>query len=211
MIKRLDNIEAGELQFRLDNKNDDFTLIARDCIGGILYHQLGLKFLTPTINLFLTPKDFNSLCLHLREYINGELKEFKNHKEDYPVGMLYPDKIHNLEPIRIDFMHYLNFDEASTKWNQRKLRINWDNIYVVSSFCYIGETKTFTPELVRDWNQINYKKVVFVDKKYGFDDEIVMEEPKECDEYAWLLFADDESQKWKRVFNRFDFIKFLNE
>ena len=56
MIKRLDNIEASELQFRLDNKNDDFTLIARDCIGGILYHQLGLKFLTPTINLFLTPK-----------------------------------------------------------------------------------------------------------------------------------------------------------
>lgn len=49
------------------NKNADFTLIARDCVCGVLYHQLGLKFRSPTINLFFTPEDFNWFCPHLKQ------------------------------------------------------------------------------------------------------------------------------------------------
>ena len=59
--------------FRNSVKNNDITLITRDCIGGILYHQLGRKFLSPTINLFLTPTDFNYFCLYLKEYIDFSL------------------------------------------------------------------------------------------------------------------------------------------
>ena len=194
-------------QFRLSNKNEDFTLISRDCIGGILYHQLGLKFLSPTINLFLTPKDFNLFCLHLKDYIYSELVELKDEKVDYPVGILTPSKT-SRRSIRVDFMHYETFEEAKTKWDERKSRINWDNIYVVSSFCYPGEVKTLSPKLIKDWNKIKYKKVVLVDQKYGFDDERVIQKPKYPKEYAWLL--EYVRGSWKRKFNRFDFIKFLN-
>ena len=45
--------------FILKTENKNFTIIARDCVGGILYHQLGERFLSPTINLFFTPEDFN--------------------------------------------------------------------------------------------------------------------------------------------------------
>ena len=191
-------------------KNTDVTIIARDCVGGILYHQLGLKFLSPTINLFFVPDVFNDFCLNLKEYISAELKELKDDDTPYPVGLLYPAKESGLKPLRVDFMHYDSFIEAKAKWEERKARINWDNIYVVSTFCYPKEVATFSDELVENWNKIKYKKVMIVDKKYGFDNEYIINKPEECHEYAWLLEQIDKDNPEKRVFNEFDFVKFLN-
>ena len=199
-------------EFQKQNKNKDFTLIARDCIGGILYHQLGLKFLSPTINLFFTPEDFNYFCLYLKDYIDGNLVKSIDDDIEYPVGLLAPKKGCKVNKIlKVHFMHYESFDEAKAKWNERKSRINWDNIYVCSSFSYSKEIAAFTPKLVSMWNRIKYKKVILVDKKYGFDDEIIIAKPEECLEYAWLLFSPDKNNEWRRTFNDFNFIKFLNE
>lgn len=191
----------------LDNK--DITIIARDCVGGILYHQLGLRFLSPTINLFFVPEDFNYFCLHLKEYISTELIELKDSDDSYPIGVLYP-KEPKLKPLKVHFLHYNSFIEAKEKWIERKNRINWNNIYVISTFCYPKEVATFSKELVDNWNKIKFKKVVLVDKKYGFDNEFIINKPSECQDYAWLLFANDKDDPEKRVFNEFDFVNFLN-
>lgn len=204
--------KLSSLFFQSKNKNKVFTLIARDCIGGILYHQLNMRFLSPTINLFFTPEDFHYFCLNLKEYINGDLVESKDEEVDYPVGVLSPIKGASItQSIKIHFMHYQTFVEAKEKWNERKQRINWDNIFVVSSFCYSTEVETFKQELVDEWNKIPYKKVVLVDQKYGFDDEYIVEKPEKCKEFAWLLYQPSKVIKWKRTFNDFDFIKFLNK
>ena len=206
----MNEIEESLLSFRNNNKNDNFTLIARDCIGGILYHQLGLRFLSPTINLFFTPSDFNYFVLYLKNYIDGELVEIKEEGVSYPIGLIYPKGDESLKPIRVDFMHYDSFTNAKDKWEERKKRINYNNIYVVSSFCYPGEIKTLSQEVIDKWNEIKYKKVLFVNKHYGFDDECVLSRDRECEDYAYLLFQYDKVNKWKRTFNKFDFIKFLN-
>ena len=190
------------------NGNKDFTLIARDCIGGVLYHQLGLRFLSPTINLFFSLEDFNCFCLDLKGYIDGRLEESKDEVLPYPVGVLYPAKG---KPIKIHFMHYETFDSAKAKWQERKQRIRYDNLFVVSSCCYSTEVETLTPQIIEEWNKIPYKKVILVDKKYGFDDEAVIEKPNGCEEFAWLLFAPDRNEPWRRTFNDFDFIGFLNK
>ena len=36
---------------RLENK--DFSLLVGNCLGGYVYHQLGLPFTSPTINLMI--------------------------------------------------------------------------------------------------------------------------------------------------------------
>ena len=198
-------------EFRNKVTNKDFTLIARDCVGGILYHQLGLKFLSPTINLFFIPEEFNFFCLNLKEYMAGELEELINNDTPYPVGLIYPVKGSPISrPVRVDFMHYDSFEQAKIKWNERKQRINWDNIFVLSTFCYEPETITLTPQLIDDWNKIPYKKAILVNQKYGFDEEFVIDKPKECTEFAWLLFTPGEKPSWRRTFNEFNFIKFLN-
>lgn len=33
-------------------KNRDITIISANCVGGVIYHDLGLAFNSPTINLF---------------------------------------------------------------------------------------------------------------------------------------------------------------
>ena len=206
MKKLINNLSHNRFIKRLKNK--DFTIIARDCIGGALYHQLKLKFLSPTINLFFSPSDFNLLCLNLEDYINGELTEIKDPSIHFPVGLLTPKKG---EAIRVNFLHYETFELAKAKWEERKKRINWNNIYVVSSFCYPLETETFSNELLDNWNKIKFKKVVLTDKKYGFDGEFVVKEPHGYIDHAWLLFSPSKTLTWKMTFNQFDFIKFLNE
>lgn len=34
-------------------QNHDFEIISSNCIGGILYHDVGEQFRTPTINLII--------------------------------------------------------------------------------------------------------------------------------------------------------------
>ena len=45
--------------FRSLIKTDsEFTIISSNCIGGVIYSDLHRKFLSPTINLFFSAKDF---------------------------------------------------------------------------------------------------------------------------------------------------------
>lgn len=53
-------------------KNKTFSLFLSNCNGGIIYHDLGLQFKSPTINLWISPKDFIHFCENLREYLNTD-------------------------------------------------------------------------------------------------------------------------------------------
>ena len=113
-------------------KNKDISLICSNCAGGIMYHWLGLKFNSPFINLYLTGEDYIKALENWWDFLNAEIIEDLNCNEVYPVGIGYLG-------IKIRFMHYVTFDEAIKKWNQRKVRINSDNIAVMYTN-YAGET-----------------------------------------------------------------------
>ena len=61
---------------RLKLKNTDFTIFSQNCIGSIMYHDLGQPFKSPTINLLITPKDF--IRFMLKQII---IKSTKNNKK----------------------------------------------------------------------------------------------------------------------------------
>lgn len=50
-----------KMQSKLRNRNISF--LTPNCLGGILYHDLGLEFMSPTINLMMTQKDFVKFIL----------------------------------------------------------------------------------------------------------------------------------------------------
>ena len=56
---------------RLRNFNP--TIISNNCTAGFIYHDLGLEFRSPTINL--TIKQFPLFIAHLPHYLNCELME----------------------------------------------------------------------------------------------------------------------------------------
>ena len=52
LTKRRNRIRREKL------KNNDFTIISSECAGGVIYHDLGLRFDSPTINLWFKPDDY---------------------------------------------------------------------------------------------------------------------------------------------------------
>lgn len=103
-------------------KNDNFTILCSNCIGGIICNRLGKQFLSPTVNLWFFQDDFIKFLLDLKGYLTEELV-FIESKYDHPVA--------KLRDIKIFFAHYHTEEEAAAAWNRRKERINFNNLYII--------------------------------------------------------------------------------
>lgn len=112
-------IHQGKMRHRLKNKN--FTLLAPNCGAGILYHELGLPFLSPTINLSMDQKDFLKFIKDLDHYTSEKLRFVADANYNFPCAWL--------DDIYIRFVHYDSRKDAAEKWYSRCKRINKDNIY----------------------------------------------------------------------------------
>ena len=86
---------------KLENK--DFSIICSTCIGGIIYHNLGLEFLSPTINMYMNNLDFIKFACDLKHYCSQEL-EFIETDENFPVAMC--------GDIQLNFNHSKTSEDA---------------------------------------------------------------------------------------------------
>lgn len=181
--------------------NRDFTIIAKDCTGAMLLHDLGLRFDTPTVNLFFTAGDFVKFCSRLEHYIAADLVEDTDATEPFPVGLL--------DDVRVYFRHYKTFEAAKQKWQQRSTRIHWDNLFfLMSDGCGSSEA------LVREFDALPSKhKVLLTCRNYGdVKCAVKMDIPgregkdlgaPELFRYKGLFVADKAIDNW-------DYISFLN-
>lgn len=138
----------GKVKSKLKNKQ--FSIISQNCIGGVFYHDMGIKFLSPTINLYFEQPDFVRFVLEIEKYLSMEL--LMEWGEEYPVG--------RLGDITIHFMHYESCTEAEKSWNKRKERVNLNKIIVLST-----DMEGFDDTVFEMWNQIMYPKVLFTAHK----------------------------------------------
>lgn len=105
-------------------KNERFTIISNTCIGGIIYNDLKVPFFSPTINLYIRPKDFVKFCNNLKLYIDLPLEEVPYNKEiGYPVV--------KLGDILLYCKHYNSFEDFRKAWERRIKRINWNNLFII--------------------------------------------------------------------------------
>lgn len=133
--------------------NHDFTLIASNCVGGVILHELGLRFDTPTVNLWFESEDYIKFLENMSDYLQYELVEIQT-DYSYPVGLL--------KDIKIYFQHYANFQEAKAKWEERIKRIHWDNLYIM-----MVQREGCDDNMVARFNDLPYKrKVIFTAKSY---------------------------------------------
>lgn len=104
------------------------SIISQDCFAGLLYHNLGLPFLSPTINMFWMKEDYYKLLSNLKEYMKKPLvfKEMgwaRRLEREYPIC--------SLGDIQVYMNHYKTYEEAKEKWEERVQRINYDNLLIV--------------------------------------------------------------------------------
>lgn len=61
---------------RFHNKN--LTIISQNCVGGVILHELGLRFNTPTVNLWFSAEDFIKILERPRYYFNHDIIEVES-------------------------------------------------------------------------------------------------------------------------------------
>lgn len=134
--------------------NRNLSLLSSNCNGALILHDLGMRFNSPFVNLWMEPKDFIKYLEKIDAYRNCSLSFIKGEQE-YPVGVL--------GDITIYFQHYRSEDEAKTKWEERTKRINKENIFVMMTDrdgCTYDDLQNFD-------SLCQYKnKIVFTHKEY---------------------------------------------
>lgn len=123
---RVEKKQAREVRERIINH--DFTLICSNCCGGWIYHMLGMRFDSPTINIWINKKEFCRFASNLPYYLSQDLQFYKKTGRKCPCAYLGD----STNRISVDFVHYKTEHEARDKWNERKKRIHWDNLYILT-------------------------------------------------------------------------------
>lgn len=188
------------IRSRLKNKN--FTILAPTCIAGVIYHELGQKFNSPTINLWMYDKDFLKFVHNLKEYLSYDLRF-----------------VHGIDPtptaycgdILIHFNHYHSDAEANEKWIERKCRVNYDNLFIIMADQPDGGI--ITHEDMLSLKEIDCRgKVVLTVKDYS-DIDYLVHLPKDPDRDCVNMYMFDKSHilgryRWER---EWDYVRWLNK
>jgi uncharacterized protein (DUF1919 family) len=178
--------------------NRDVSILSCDCTAGGIYRDLGLKFLSPTINLYFSRDDFCKFALNLSHYSSLNLlfpDELQT--ESFPVGLL--------GDIKIYFMHYQNAEEARAKWYERSKRINPHNIFVIMT-----DTHPITPKTVELFKAISYPKILLCSKSYSLEEHewVIRKKAKALDK---SYLAPSSLFSWKRFYDFSPFVSWLNQ
>ncbi|MBT8908996.1 hypothetical protein BTI62_04155 [Lactobacillus delbrueckii subsp. bulgaricus] len=186
------------LKRRKGLQNKDFTILSSNCTGGVIYHDLGLQFKSPTINLWFKPKDYLKFISNLNKYLSMDLVEETETALGYPVGLL--------GDIYLCFFHYRTFEDAKNKWNSRKKRINKDNIYVIFT-----DRDGFDDEDFQNFLALPYKHKILLagDKKYSSKYTKIISKDLE-NGHLGDIFTVRNRFTGKRLLDEFDYVSFLN-
>ena len=182
---------------RLNNK--EITLISNNCNGGVLLHELGLRFNSPFVNMNIPAEDYVRYLARF-EYYNSLTPVFDERaKTTYPVG--------KLDDVTVEFIHYKSNEEAFAKWEERKKRMNSDNLFVIFT-----EQKDCTPELVEAFDQLPFQnKVVFTHRRYDhLKSAVYLERFKDNPLGVHMFLGFKNHFSAKRKYDVFDFVAWFN-
>lgn len=185
---------------KLKNKNP--TIIASDCFGTFIYHNLGLRFNSPTINLYIKKNDFLKFVSNLKEYLSCDITEVTDKTVSFPVGKLEVGG----NSVEIYFMHYKSFEEAKRKWNERKERVSFDNIYIIQLI------QNATEEDICEFDKLKYKNKMLITSENLTNSPNVVEQDilKKTNYKGGEILFYENSHSIRRPMDKIDYISFLN-
>lgn len=121
-------------------------------------HELGMKFNSPFVNLFIPADDYITLLENLEFYLGKTVENITPVNGKYPIGLLGGR-------IELHFLHYTTFEDAVNCWNRRLKRINKDNLYVIMT-----ERDGCTMDHLKRFGNLSFKhKVAFCSCSFGKD------------------------------------------
>ena len=174
----------------------DFTIFSCNCIGGILYNDLGLPFSSPFVNLYLSCADFIRFCEDPKSYLRLPLVSCAS-DHNYPLA--------KLGDLTLHLVHYESFDQAKEAWERRIERIRFDRLYLIAT-----DRDGYTPELSTRFDSLPYPKVLFVHKPDGNPNHFYIPGYESNGELGDITKKAD-PKSGKRIMDQFDWVNFLNQ
>lgn len=123
----------------LQVKHNNITLITESCYGGLIYHRYGLQFTSPFINIRINQYDYLKILENFEYYIKQPLlpKQECVTSDKFSVTSMrkgidwgfcgFP--VFLLGDVEINAVHAYDANDFQNKWNERKNRINFDNLF----------------------------------------------------------------------------------
>lgn len=195
------------LYYRLKSrklKNKNFSLLTNNCMGGFIYHDMKLKFNSPTINMYMHDDDFMEFLSDIYYYSNTPPYEVFEEDIHFPIGEIKKGE----HSIRIYFKHYATFNDAHDKWVERGKRIDYDNLYVIYS-CLHKEGPSY--ELYDKFKKFNYKKKLVTGNGCQFNDNFIVKlNIFDNNYFPGKIYEFKNKISYHRYLDEFDYISFLN-
>ena len=179
---------------RLKNKTP--SIIASNCNGTLIQHDLKLQYRTPFVNLWIKPKDFIKILKNLSYYMSCNLSFINEKGINYPVAIL--------NDVKIYFQHYKSEKEAEEKWKRRVSRIDYNNIYILFT-----DRDGCTKNDLEQFDKLPYKnKIVFTHIPYPNIKSTFYIKGFEQQESVGIL--SNYRNSFYRYYDQFDYIKWFN-
>lgn len=183
---------------RIKLKNKNFTLIASNCNGCFICHDLNVRFNSPFVNLYLDARDFIKYLKNMEHYNNCELSFINKENIDYPVGML--------DDIKLYFVHYESEEQARSKWIERSKRINLENLFILMT-----DRDGCTKDDLIEFDNLPYKnKIVFTHVPYDDIKSAVYIKGFEKDNEVGMCFKFKNRFTGKKYYDDFDYVSWFN-
>ena len=181
--------------------NPNITLFCNNCLAGCILHDLGMKFNSPTINLYIPFPDYIDFLENLKYYLSIPMMDITMNSK-YPIGWLANPSGGG---IKIHFLHYETFAEANESWIRRSKRISWENNYFI-----LVERDGCTYEDLLRFDKLPFKhKVALVHKQYkGLQSQFVIKGFENDKQVGNVM--DYKGLFGKRIYDQFCWIKFFN-
>ena len=138
------NIKTNVLRKRITTPH--ISVFSNNCVGGIMLHDCGMQFQSPTVNLVIQAEPFIAMMENLQEYMRVPLMDVE--AKGGVSGAI--------DDIQISFSHYATFESAKEKWEARVKRIAWENIRVCMT-----DRDGWYPELMERFVRLPYPNVFF--------------------------------------------------
>lgn len=138
---------------KIRSKDLGRTIICNNCLGGILYHDLGMRFNSPFINLMIPTSQYVDLLKNLYYIGDFDLVDATPKGCRYPIGLLH-------SKYELHFMHYNSFEEAKRKWEERVKRINYESLYVI-----LVETHSSTYQDLVNFDNLPFQNKILITHK----------------------------------------------
>lgn len=184
---------------RKDLVNHNVSFLCPNCIGGILFHDLGLQFRSPTVNLMMYQPHFAKFVLNLDSYLSKEFTPFIDPEYTIPCA--------KLGDIDIHFTHYKTAEEGILKWKSRADRIDPNNTFV-----FLTERDNLTYEEIKALEKLQVRGLlVFTAHNYP-DIPYALHIPKyEKDGEVGNILRKSYLDDHREYETYFNFVKWFNE